>query len=320
MAMSKVFSTGFEAYKLTEVKVTDRELGYGSHATVLELEYMGQKCAGKKIHNELLRYKRTSHIIRQFEEECRLLSQLHHPNIIKFLGVYFQQGEKVPIMVMEFLPTNLTTYIEQNYSTTQDKICYSILYDVAKGLSYLHSQAPPIIHGDLSSNNILLTHNKTAKISDMGKATFLNMTPLQISRLMQTTGTPAYMPPEVMTANYKYDTSVDEFSYGILMIHIFSGRLPRPQTGPQRMEKDKLIPVTEAERREVFLQALGNSHPLIGLIQKCICNNPKRRAHVTEIEKKLAEMVCISTDIVNAWFLFTLGKLNCYPMTSPSRP
>ena len=256
------------------------------------------------------------------KEECRLLSQLHHPNIIKLLGIYFQQGEKVPIMVMEFLPTNLTTYIEQNYSTTQDKICYSILYKVVKGLDYLHSQAPPIIHGDLSSNNILLTHSTlTAKISDMGKATFLNMIPLQISRLMQTTGTPAYMPPEVMIANYKYDTSIDEFSYSILMIHIFSGRLPTPQTGPQRMEKDKLIPVTEAERREVFLQALGKNHPLMGLIQKYIRNNPKRRAHVIEIEKKLAEMVCISTDIVNAWFLFTLCKLNyCYPMTSPSCP
>lgn len=293
MAMLRVFSTGFDPYKLTEVKVTDRELGYGSYATVLEVEYMGKKCAGKKIHNDLLRYKRTRHIVHQFEEECRLLSQLHHPNIIKFLGVYFQQGEKVPILIMEFLPINLTTYIDQNRSISQDNSYYSILYDVAKGLRYLHSQSPPIIHGDLSSNNILLTHNKTAKISDMGKAIFLNMTPLQISRLMQTTGTPAYMPPEVMITNYKYNTSVDGFSYGILMIHVFSGKLPRPQTGPQRMEKDKLVPVTEAERREVFIQDIGSNHPLMDLILKCIHNDPKRRAHAIEIEKKLAEMVCM---------------------------
>ena len=47
--------TGFDPYKLTGVRVTDRELGHGSYATVLELEYMGLKCAGKKIHELLLR-------------------------------------------------------------------------------------------------------------------------------------------------------------------------------------------------------------------------------------------------------------------------
>ena len=55
----------------------------------------------------------------------------------------------------------------------------------------------------------------TAKISDLGVARILNLTPLQVSRMTQTPGIPAYMPPEVMVANPKYDTSVDEFSYGI---------------------------------------------------------------------------------------------------------
>ena len=295
-AVMATFSTGFEHYKLAGVEVSDRELGYGSYATVLELEYMGLKCAGKKIHDELLRYKRASHIIvRQFEEECRLLSQLRHPNIVQFLGVYFQQGVQVPILVMELLPTNLTDCIEQ-HGTFQKEISYSILYDVARGLSYLHSQNPPIIHGDLSSNNILLTHNMTAKISDMGMARILNLTPLQVSHIMQTSGTPAYMPPEVMVANPKYDTTVDEFSYGILVIHIFSGRLPKPQTGPHRTEDDRLIPVTEAERREVFLQALGRNHPLMDLILKCISNDPKHRAHAFKIEGKLAETVINGTN------------------------
>ena len=61
------------------------------------------------------------------------------------------------------------------------------------------------------------------------------------------------MPPEVMVANPTYDRSVDEFSYGILVIHMLSGQWPEPQIGQIRFEGDKLIPVTEAERREVFL-------------------------------------------------------------------
>ena len=110
--------------------------------------------------------------------------------------------------------------------------------------------------------------------------------------MTQAPGTPAYMPPEVMIVNPKYDTSVDKFSYGALMIHVFSGQWPEPQVGPIRTEPDgKLIPVTEAERREVFLQAIGNDHPLMDLIQKCINNHPKSRAHASEIVEQLAEMV-----------------------------
>ena len=109
--------------------------------------------------------------------------------------------------------------------------------------------------------------------------------------MTQTPGTPAYMPPEVMIANPKYDTSVDEYSYGILMIHILSGRWPEPQVGPIRTEPGRLIPVSEAERREVFLRAIGNDHPLMDLILKCIDNHPQIRAHTSEIVERLAEMV-----------------------------
>ena len=291
MAVRKATFSGFDPYKLTGVKVTDRELGHGSYATVLELEYMGLKCAGKKIHQLLLRQGDASYTVRRFEEECCLLSQVRHPNIVQFLGVYFQQGVRAPILVMEFLPTNLTSCIEQ-YGILPKEISYSILHDVALGLCYLHSQTPAIIHRDLSSNNLLLTPNMTAKISDLGVARILNLIPLQVSRMTQTPGTPAYMPPEVMVANPKYDTSVDEFSYGIMMIHMFSGRWPEPQVGPNRTEPDgTMIPVSEAERREVFLRAIGNDHPLMHLILKCIHNHPKSRAHASEIVERLAEMV-----------------------------
>ena len=291
MAVRAATFTGFDPYKLTGVGVTDRELGHGSYATVLELEYMGLKCAGKKIHELLLRQGDASYTVRRFEEECRLLSQVRHPNIVQFLGVYFQQGVRAPILVMEFLPTNLTSCIEQ-YGILPKEISYSILHDVALGLCYLHSQTPAIIHRDLSSNNVLLSPNMTAKISDLGVARILNLTPLQVSRMTQTPGTPAYMPPEVMVANPKYDTSVDEFSYGIMMIHMFSGRWPEPQVGQVRAEPGgRMIPVSEAERREVFLRAIGNDHPLMDFIRKCIDNYPQTRAHASEIVEQLADMV-----------------------------
>ena len=289
MAERSATFTEFDPYKLTGVRVTDQELGHGSYATVLELEYMGLKCAGKKIHELLLRQGDTSYTVRRFEEECHLLSQVRHPNIVQFLGVYFQQGVRAPILVMEFLPTNLTSCIKQ-YGILPKEISYSILHDVALGLSYLHSQTPPIIHRDLSSNNVLLTPNITAKISDLGVARILNLIPLRVSHMTQTPGTPAYMPPEVMIANPKYDTSVDEFSYGIMMIHMFSGRWPEPQVGQTQIEGGKLIPVTEAERREIFFKAIEDDHPLMDLIHRCVNNDPQLRPRASEIVRQISRI------------------------------
>ena len=289
MAARAIF-TGFDPYKLTGVRVTDRKLGHGSYATVLELEYMGLKCAGKKIHELLLEQGDASYTVRRFEEECRLLSQVRHPNIVQFLGVYFQQGVQAPILVMEFLPTNLTSCIEQ-HGILPKEISYSILHDVALGLCYLHSQTPPIIHRDLSSSNVLLTPNMTAKISDLGVARIFNkLTPQQVNRMTQTPGTPAYMPPEVMVANPIYNTSVDTFSCGIMMIHMFSGQWPEPQVGPSRIEGVKLIPVTEAERHEKFFEAIEDGHPLMDLIHRCINNDPQLRPHAGEIIRQVSRV------------------------------
>jgi serine/threonine protein kinase len=196
---------------------------------------------------------------------------------------------------MEFLTINLTSCIEKN-GVLRPELSYSVLHDVALGLNYLHSQETPIIHRDLSSNNVLLTSDMKAKISDLGVAKIVNLTPLQVSRMVHNTqapGTPAYMPPEAMVANPEYDRSIDVFSFGIMIIHMFSGKWPEPQIGQIRLEhkSDRMIPVSEVERREVFLTAIGDKHPLMRLIRQCIANNSKKRPKANEIVLQLKEMV-----------------------------
>ena len=280
----------FEQYKLTGLELTGTKLGHGSHATVVEAKYMGLKCAGKVLHDTLIDQGDGSYTIRRFAEECRILSRIRHPNIVQFLGVYFQDSGRVPILVMEYLSTNLTSYIDKQ-GILPEGTSYSILQDVALGLYFLHNHSPPIVHRDLSANNVLLTRDLEAKISDLGVARMLNLTPLQVSRMTQTPGTPAYMPPEVMVANPTYNTSVDEFSFGTLMIHVFSGKWPEPECSQIRMEADKMIPVSEAERRHKALQVIGDDHPLMNLILKCIHNDPSQRPHIAELTEKLTEMV-----------------------------
>ena len=67
--MEATFSD-LEPYKLSKVKFTDHELGRGSYATVVELNYKGQKCAGKKIHEILLTSGNDTYSVYHYEEEC----------------------------------------------------------------------------------------------------------------------------------------------------------------------------------------------------------------------------------------------------------
>lgn len=317
MASAVTPFSGFETYQLLGVKITDRLLGRGSYATVVELEYMGLKCAGKRIHDVLLAHD--GDVIRHYQSECRLLSRLHHPNIVQFLGVYFEDLALVPILVLEYLPTDLTSCIKK-YGILPEEVSYSILHDVSLGLNYLHNQAPPIIHRDLSSNNILLTSGMMAKISDLGVARILNLTPLKASRMTQAPGTPAYMPPEVMIANPEYDTSIDTFSFGILMIHVFCGEWPEPQIGQIRIEADLMVPVSEAERRAVFLQLLDSDHPLLPLILQCISNCPQQRPSACEIVDSLRKMVEIYPPANSSANQLTISTKSCKQRRAVTMP
>ena len=281
-------TVGFESYRLNGVRLTEEEFGRGSYAVVLRLEYRGLKCAGKQLY-PVLYEQGVGETIRRFEEECWLLAQMRHPNIVQFIGVYFEEGSRVPILVMEFLPTTLARCIDA-YGVLPEEVSYSILHDVALGLYHLHSQIPPIVHRDLSANNVLLTPNMTAKISDLGVARILNLTPRQMSRLTRTPGTPAYMPPEAMRANPRYDARIDEFSYGILMIHVLSGRWPLPLREPVCVNPEnraQLLPVSEAERRDEYLRDIGNAHPLMDLILRCVSNDPQQRATAAQIVQRM---------------------------------
>ena len=275
----------------SEVKFEERDdkvLGDSSTATIFEIEYMGLKCAGKKLLNYITKKGTHKEIVSRFEDECRILSQVRHPNIVQFLGLYLQKGERAPILVMELLPTNLTSCIEQ-HGILPSEISYSILHDVALGLRYLHSQSPLIIHRNLNSNNILLTSNMTAKISDLGMARILKN--MQASNpWTQDPVNLHFMPPEAQTADPEYDATTDVFSYGILMIHMLCGEPPEPQSAPNKIENDTLVAVPEAERRKKFLTIIGESHPLMVLIRKCIFYVKKSRPTAKDIESQLAHL------------------------------
>ena len=279
---------------LSDVEVSGRELGVGSYSSVLELSYKGLKCAGKRLHRTLYDQGLAigPEILERFGVECELLSQLRHPRMVQFLGLHFEEGCDVPILVLEFLPYALSDTIE-HYGEFPKEISYSILYDVALGLHYLHTRSPVVIHRDLTANNILLTPNMTAKLSDLGMAKIINIAPAQMTRRMTVCpGTLSYMPPEALTSNPQYDTKLDCFSFGVLTTHIFCGEWP---IGSEYLQPDPknpghLYPLTEIQRREKYLKRLGPEHPLLNLVHRCLKNLPSERPNAQEILEETKEV------------------------------
>ena len=256
---------------------------------VKELKFQGLKCVGKKIHDILFNSatpQEQAALLERFAGECELLSGLHHPCIVQVLGVCFEQGSPLPVLVMEYLHTTLSACLAR-YGVLPKEISYGILHDVALGLRYLHEHSPPIIHRDLSANNVLFTSNMNAKLSDLGVAKILNLIPARMTQMTQTKapGTPCYMPPEALMAKPKYTTKIDIYSYGVLIIHTLCGRWPFPEDvfHPDPRNPDAVIPISEVERRTEYLQEIGNDHPLMGLIRQCLSNVPARRPEAHEV-------------------------------------
>ena len=177
-------------------------------------------CAGKKLHETLLDIQNegVAEIVHKYLRECQLMASLKHPNIIQFLGLCFLPGTQLPLIVMERLEISLD-YLVEHMPSIPLSLKLSLLEDVARGLVYLHSQRPPIIHRDLTSKNILLNSSLVAKITDLGNSRIVSLRPGQRARtLSMVPGTMVYMPPESFDDTHRYGTSLDIFSYGHLSL------------------------------------------------------------------------------------------------------
>ncbi len=274
-------------FQLKGVVDTGKKIGDGSYASVKELSFCGLKCVGKKIHALLYTMASDSeraNILRNFGRECELLSRLHHPCIVQFLGICFEDDSELPVLIMEYLHSTLAECL-QKYGILPEEIGYRILRDVALGLRYLHEHSPPVIHRDLSANNVLLATDMSAKISDLGVAKMLNLSPATMTQKVSTQapGTPCYMPPEALVSMPSYTSKIDNYSYGVMMIHVLCGKWPFPADAFHVDPQGSLVPITEFDRRAEYIREIGVDHPLIELIRRCLSNFPSGRPEVSEI-------------------------------------
>jgi len=276
----------------------NHELGRGAYGRVFTVKYGGVVCAAKEIHPlliELCSIEGKQRIKDNFIRECICCSSIQHPNIVQFLGVYYFRGFfsadpkadrfSLPVMVMELMDIDLTFFLEKNASKIVFATKISILYDVSLGLSFLHNHKPPIVHCDLSSNNILLTGQLVAKIGDLGVAKIMQDPDDKKSRGTQAPGTNHFMPPEALEDNPVYGTPVDVFSFGGIALHVFSEKWPAPCSKTKLdPETRRIYALTESERRQAYFEEItGEPAALRRMIEQCLDDDPNRRPPIQEV-------------------------------------
>ena len=189
------------------------------------------------------------------------------------LGIYYPTPQaKLPWFVMELMQTSLKGFLEK-YEQGKVPLHFklSMLVDVAQGLEFLHGQ--DIIHRDLSSNNVLLTKNLTAKIADLGVAKVIQ------ENKMQTPGTPHFMPPEALKSKPHYGKPVDVFSLACVALQVMSHQWPEPK---DRVSEDTMTVLTEIQRRDEYI-TFCTQPALKELIELCLHNKPEQRPEISTV-------------------------------------
>ncbi len=207
----------FQPIALADLKKEDL-LGSGAYGEVFSGEYQGKKVAikygfadsGPLLEKTSLAYLRDEvHIL-------AYLTQADVPNVVKFIGYYFNQFEKAIVMdLVDGQPLNY--YIEKDFNSISSCDIRKLLCTgLIEGLDHLHRKG--VVHADIASKNIMVGPNYTIVYVDFGLAFFENET-AAMGR-----GTERYMAPELLhNQTARNNKKTDVFSLGMVLWELAAG-------------------------------------------------------------------------------------------------
>ncbi|TFK48789.1 kinase-like protein [Heliocybe sulcata] len=169
------------------------------------------------------------HQLKRLCREALVWQQIHHPNILPFLGV---ARDLFPFQLCLVAPWaakgNIVTYLE-NHPAPTVRLIYRLLYQVARGVAYLHWLN--IVHGDLRGANILIDEDHHVRLADFGLSVFAEGT-AGPGTCTNRDGSMAWMAPELIDPvqfghhDYYRTTATDVYAYACVCLEVCTGRRP----------------------------------------------------------------------------------------------
>ena len=250
----------------------------GCFGLVYRVPYDGVTCAAKQqSFDDINAYK-----LRQFQQECLLHSKLHHPNIVRMLGVcYHGNNINQPIKIMELLELNFLSVV----CTVPMYVKLTLIQDISRGLHYLHTRNPPIVHACLTVDVILLTANLVAKI---GGFTFsIEMIP-EINKLQKQK---THSIGNVMFESSLYfGLPFDIFSIGCLICEIITEQTFYMHNTDHAIGRSFTVHAVTFDRYAYFINMIKDTS-LKQLVTDCTNNNPDLRPSASHISKIISKKI-----------------------------
>eukprot|EP00698_Gefionella_okellyi_P005534 TRINITY_DN15046_c0_g1_i1.p1 TRINITY_DN15046_c0_g1~~TRINITY_DN15046_c0_g1_i1.p1 ORF type:complete len:568 (+),score=109.89 TRINITY_DN15046_c0_g1_i1:114-1817(+) len=210
---------------ISKIKLRDLEIGRmigsGAFAQVFEAKWRSTKVAVKKLFKTVADDDDPA-LQELMAEMSAMRSVKNHPNVVLLMGVVFEPPTLG--IVMEYLPRgSLYDLLHRQKQRPSLELATRMALDVARGMAFLHSAQPPIVHRDLKSPNLLITDGFSIKITDFGLTRSVSGTGIHTAA-----GTPAWMAPEVLRGEH-YSVTADIYSFGIVLWELLTGKSPHPR-------------------------------------------------------------------------------------------
>ena len=210
------------------------------------------------------------------KNEVNILSNLDHPNIVKYFGVY--EDDYYIHILMEYLKGyDLYKIIAlKKYTGFDEKDICEIMYQLLQALSFIHNQN--IIHRDIKPENILFANKKdysTLKLIDFGLSAYMD-------KCKNVVGTPYYMAPE-MTEGHSYPQS-DIWSVGVITFLSLTGKYP-----------------FEAEDNQNLFQVIKNKEINLEPLNESECSDEAKDFIIKCLTKDYTKRMTTSECLNHAW-------------------
>ncbi|KAI4306894.1 hypothetical protein L6164_030134 [Bauhinia variegata] len=266
-------------------------MGKSTYGTVYKATLEdGSQVAVKRLREKITKSQR------EFESEVSFIGKIRHPNLLALRAYYTgPKGEK--LLVFDYMPKgSLAAFLHSRGPETviDWPTRMKIAQGMARGLFYLHSNEN-IIHGNLTSSNVLLDENTNAKIADFGLPRL--MTTAASSNVIATAGALGYRAPELSKLK-KANTKTDVYSLGVILLELLTGKSPSEPTNGMDLPQWVASIVKEEWTNEVFDVELMRDASTIGdellntlkLALHCVDPSPSARPEAQQVIQQLEEI------------------------------